>query len=498
MPASGQLTLRVTGESSSIFGRYRLYVQSVDPRPELASATLLVNDSVLTESIGRFSDVDDFVVDVPATITANIVIETAAGAAPGLFAELFAGSNRLAVAARHGVDTVVQSTRFTLPAGRHRLRVSGAVQEGGFLGAYRLYLYRIESLPEGRSPVAHIGDDVTERLDPLGDIDLYDLVGNRGEHFRLLFSGSPPPGGSFSLTMGDPSLETYAPVTLTVDDLSHGVMSPRIMLTKNGAHSLSVIDGDGGHARRAGSYQVRVLPYDPTPEHHDRIIQVGDTIVNELIDVLYDADEFIVRGAPGSEVVVFLRDRTLPTQTVMLLDVVDPVTKEIRPSDITPFLGGPEGISGRYATLSSAGELMLRLQTRSSSAALPYGLAVLGVNRAPETAPAHIVLGDTVAGESIDTRADVDEVRFTAPAGSLQLGVLLPNGALTSYGVNFTVVNAQTGAHVTGFRPQYVGPRSDYIIVNATVPAGEYIVRASANYEWAGPEPYRFFVRRPP
>jgi hypothetical protein len=141
---------------------------------------------------------------------------------------------------------------------------------------------------------------------------------------------------------------------------------------------------------------------------------------------------------------------------------------------------------------------MLRLQTRITGAMLPYSLAVIAVNRAPETAPAAIALGDTVSGESIDTRADVDEFRFTATAGPIQLGALLPNGALTPYGVNFTIVSAQTGANVTGVRLQYTGPRSDYSIVSADVPAGDYIVRMYANYEWAAPERYRFFVRRAP
>ena len=496
MPPSGRLNIRVTPWAGATHGRYRFYVQSVDPRPELAPSTVVWGDSVLTETIGKLGDVDDFIVHVPARTEANIVLENARGASPGLFAELFVGGEVVAAAARHGTDTLTQSTRFTLPAGQHRLRVRGAVREGGFLGAYRIFLYPIDSRPEGVPAVVHIGDDIRERLDPLGDIDIYSLVGTRGDHFRVLFEGAPPPGGSFGLWLADhtPGMPSLAGMSL--GDWSHGpLVTPRIMLSETGTFTMFVTDGDAGRSRREGSYHIQLIPYDPSPEHTDRIIQVGDTMVNEAIDDADDVDEFILRGTPGSDVVIFLYDRTMVNSTVVRLELVDPVTKIVRPWQESPAFLGAQGVTGRYATLPSTGELMLRLL---GAPAAPYALTVLPINRAPETAAASIALGDTITSESIDTRADVDEFRFAAPAVPAQLGVLLPTGSATAYGVDFDVVNAQTGTQVMGVRPLYRDPRTEYIVVSVPAGTGEYILRVRGHEEWAGVQGYRFFIRATP
>src|SRR5204862_2941920 len=65
--------------------------------------------------------------------------------------------------------------------------------------------------------------------------------------------------------------------------------------------------------------------------------------------------------------------------------------------------------SGRFKALK---DTTYRLRIRSqqaSDAAGSYRLYLYRVNRAPESVPAVVTIGDTIAGESIDPPGDVDE-----------------------------------------------------------------------------------------
>src|SRR5206468_3614174 len=75
-----------------------------------------------------------------------------------------------------------------------------------------------------------------------------------------------------------------------------------------------------------------------------------------------------------------------------------------------------------------------------------YFLKVIPINRAPETASSVVVAGDTVDGEAIDPRGDVDEFTVTGVQGQHLIAYLQTPQGSQYPGLVLQVIDQTSGA----------------------------------------------------
>lgn len=418
LPASGDLNVRVTHDHQyGAIGRgaYRIRVVPVLPGPETAPAAITGSDSILTESIERWADRDEFTLNWPVASMANLFLR-ANGSGGGVKLDLtdLAGTSIRSVGAGAGGEA--GSGRFYLPAGTYRLTASG--NTGPYVGPYRAYVYRISEAPETAPLTLGLGSVVNEAINPIGDRDTFNIAIAPGELFRVKLDvstvsaqglflrywdyNSPiyPGGPSFWLSPGDVTM----PRTAEAND--------------NRRFSISAYDETSSEH---GTYTIRIEAVPLAPESSPATVGIGSTVTEAL--PVGDVDQYDLVAAPNSEFALLVRF------------VYAPPCVEVLAPDSPVMLGSTWGqeqdIGSGIIRLGSTGRARIRVWKRTdcqvdmpykAAMAIPveqYTLNVLAVNRAPEIAPATISVGDTVRSETISHPADVDEFRFTGTAGQV-------------------------------------------------------------------------------
>jgi hypothetical protein len=190
LPATGSYVIGVVplsgGTEVAETGTYHFTLRSYPSLPEHTPQRIAAGDSIDTESLDEFGDVDSLLV----TGTPLREIE--------LFALFWYGEPPPAVALAS--DSVRHPGpggslgRMTLPAsGEIPLMVQDtweAVAAWGFqrfwhYGAYTAWSYYIDRAPEGRSPAVALGDSVTSRIEVVGDVDEYTVALTAGDSVVL-------------------------------------------------------------------------------------------------------------------------------------------------------------------------------------------------------------------------------------------------------------------------------------------------------------------------
>jgi hypothetical protein len=208
-PAQGGTVLEDTGT-------YRVTIYRVSGAPETAPDSVLVADSVWTESLDFAGDLDEF----------SIV------GAPGTEVALFflAGSNTtLDVIDSATSDVIVQTPvpgatpRFRLPASRRaRVRVYAPGPTNVAVGAYWFFVYPVDRAPELVSPTVVLDDTVAgETIAPIVDVDEFSFDGTSGQVVTVLFdtpTGAGFPG--YELQFVDPVADSVLGSAISVNPSS--------------------------------------------------------------------------------------------------------------------------------------------------------------------------------------------------------------------------------------------------------------------------------------
>lgn len=508
LPASGHATVRVSADGA-VRGAYQIYVYPVNRTPESAAATLALDDSVLTERIDMPGDVDEFRVSLAAATKVSILLEIDADSpfartgVPQIGAQLVSRATGEVVTYTDNhypqPPTSVAAVGATVPAGDYVLRVeSTAPQVNGFYGHYRLYLYALHDTPEGASPSLAVGDVVSERIDPIGDRDIYTFDGVRGDDIDVLFLDAGPgsPGLMLSVWAPDGTGLGEAYAAALSSDLRH---TGRLTLPATGTYRVWVASVN---VAEQGPYRLTMTRVGRSPETHGATVAPGDVVTDESLDSLGDVDEFTLRAAPGSEVVVFFTALTNPTNSGQV-EILDSRTRAVISTQAS---FGFEQSSGRL-TMPASGELIVRVTEQRFGVAPgyrstgPYRLEVVQVDRAPEVVSPAIAVDQTVAGEAISPEGDVDEFQFSGTAGQrVAVYFQAPNG--TSWYEGLTLELLAPGADQPLASAVVVNPTSrleDVSTADVTLPSdGRYVVRVRGTNDRYGTGNYVFMVHALP
>lgn len=442
-------------------GPYRFQLYRVNPAPEdVSQTTFALGGGVTGESIEAPGDVDEFSMTVPAdTFAAVYIWET--GVSPGSYDASKAlelqvvnpadGKLLGAATAPFGGSDSVGTSVMRLSAGTYRVRVFGArSQPAAFTGAYGIASGAFDTLPETRPALFAIGDTVSERIAPPGDEDHYRFRGARGQPVNLCLQAtgspdegafaavaeSPVPWGLLGIVVGAPapsgSLCTY--------------QSHRFTLPFDTLYSVTVSSDTKGTLPQTHSpYRLAVLPYPVTPETASADIKPGDSVTTERMDEPGDVDEFHVIAPPGTVVQTWFKNNA---SGMLQLQALYPGTVDTLKTFATWY---PVTVFGRV-TVPASGQVNLRFfeqrlygaygnADNGVSVVGPYSFWTKAVNRAPESVPAAIAIGDTIQGEKLDYEGDIDEFAFADTAGdTVQVYLQFPNGYIGIPGVRLDVV----------------------------------------------------------
>ena len=506
--SSGPLIVRVTGweDGNGIYrGPYRLLVEKVNRAPEhVPAGARQLGDTIVGERIDFPGDVDE----IPFTLTVPTLVHVE----DQRFAAGLTGNKLTMRVVRASDDSLVEAgdidyaTGQSLPvgggtlttrldAGDYILRASSDDAQFGYYGAWSAVLQRVDSMPEQHASTLAPGDTVVDAIDPVGDIDSYQMPARRGRHYQITFQSTYNGGTGSAISLRtDPSLpwDNVQVNGAPSAGLADAPRSQRIDATKNVPYAVHVAEySQGRNPAERGPYRFVIGPFDGRPEHHSATVAVGDSVTDEWIDAPGDLDQFLLSGAPGQEISVDLR-----SSQIMSAQVVDTSADSViavTHNDCTP----------RFRLPPSGQVLVDAMEDYGASSAFHYFLRFVSVHRAPEQASATYTVGDTVTTESLEDCADVDEFQFAGTAGQRVRAFFdLPNGdrfVLDAVLVEISAVGSDValtsgGGSSTSFA-------FDYSTGTATLPvSGTYVVRIrhSDGASGDGVTPYRFYVRDEP
>jgi len=468
--ATGRIVLPATRDyralvQSSLFptgrrlyrGAYRFQLRPVNRAPEHVPAPIQPGDTVAGEAIDYVGDIDEFTLSGAPGQECNVFFQALSGTAATQF-ELVTldSSGQPGASVRSGgadPGLLGQATgRLRLPlGGTIRLRVSGVEDRSlADRGAYRIWVYPVNRLPEGVPDSLPFGDSVSvEAIDIPGDVDEYKVTAPDSSGANLVaMIGNDAIGGALGVSLLD-STGTVIAGTLPLGAGDVNQTGP--LFIAPGRYVVRVegfaILGDARSAFR-GSYGVWLYRFRAGPETAPDTIAVGDTIAGEAIDPPGDVDQFHFFGRRGDHVNIAFSGAGAPGQAGFSAELTSPG------GDPMAFLGSPLSSdslgshqsnrldligNGWYSITISAGGSPIPTSDKG-----PYRLAVTRFGTAPEHAAPNLTPGDAVTSEAIDFPGDWDEFTVIGTPGEL-LDVLTGLAAGPVYPV-LSVFDSSTGA----------------------------------------------------
>lgn len=438
--AGGDYTVTVRGAHPDAVGAYRFLLFPIDRRPESVPDTLAFGDVVVGESIAPLGDIDEFRFRGREGQEVNVFFQLLGGSGI-LDVDIYEnygepGSQFVkGIMAGPASDLAEYRTRrFTLRGdATYTIHVRGSTTWD--VGSYNLEIYPVDRRPESIPVTVSTGETISgEALDRKGDVDEFTFTGRAGETFVVHFDQLP---GS----VGKMYLEVYERLPVPLDQRPRlwgsssggaGPINPYWMILPNDGEYTVIVFGDYDAAE--GPYRFWMEPIDRRPEHVPAAIAFGDTISGESIGRAGDVDDFTFTGKAGQEIVVFLQ--TLDGECCLKADVFKPFG-----TPLEARFGTVEAQPSEHLDTYHTGRLVLPddgTYTITVKGSLPhstgaYRLLVLPIDRRPESVPATVSMGDTIVGESIHAKGDIDEFTLTMTEGEpviIEFEVLSGRGAL--------------------------------------------------------------------
>lgn len=281
---------------------------------------------------------------------------------------------------------------------------------------FRFRLSALDPQPETRSADFAIGDTVTgETLEPFGDIDVFQTVGEPGQEIVAVFEAAGPAGaGGISVGASAPP---SGPVFAGWEVLPGGPATwatGRIVLPASGRLAFRFQPELGRWPVFQGAYRFWTYAIDRAPEHRAASAALSSVIAGESIDRSGDVDEFRFTLGTGAEFNAFLQaPRAFSLEIASPSGEVVAAVTDTSPADTVLY----HESTGRTQVLQG-GTYVARVSGPNLMADTgAYRLFLYPIDRRPEHAGQVLVPNDTVAGESIDLPGDVDEFTFSAAAG---------------------------------------------------------------------------------
>ena len=512
MHTTGTHRLRVSGVPATGArnrGPYRVFLYKVNRQPENHADTLAPGDSVFNEAIDAPSDVDEYRVHVLDTVGVDLRIQLPDSAQGYITAQLVDSASALPLGntGASGGGTG-QTGSVILAPGTYIVRIDGA------RGPYQLWLYRFKLGPETAPDTIVVGDTVQgESIDVPGDIDVYHFFARAWHPINVMLQDMATSGsqgiqaviyGSYPypvMTVGS------RPGATSLADHQTVRMDP----PATGWYTVTVSAG----SPETGPYRLAIVPVSTTPESVSPTLAIGDSVTAEAIDFPGDWDQYTVTATPGQTLTVLFGTNAPCCNLYPYVFVFDPVTGDTLASNVGQGqrLAGPFSVPSGGVVAVAVLEQTRRTLRECYDATCggtfgytgAYWLQVVAVNRAPETASATYVLGDTVSSEAVFPVGDIDEFTLTATPGAVLSAWYrlradaVPAGSLMTMVVvdpATGAVLAGSGAAVSGSSPSFFGPGS------FTVPASGTVVLRFMGYgpfgEGVGTAPYEFFVSSGP
>ncbi len=286
---------------------------------------------------------------------------------------------------------------------------------------FRFVVEPVDPAPESRDAAFAIGDTVTEEsLENTADIDEFEFEGAAGTeliaYFEPLGSFSP---GMIEVDVFDPTDSSSLAFTAHYDvpvglEQRH---SRRFLLPHSGSFTVRVRGAPAiprSGFTEGGPYRFELFAIDRAPETGSASVSPGDT-VSQTIERVGDVDEFTFVGHEGSELNLFLEAHNDLTWGARQLQVT---LLSPNPADtfaLSMIDGGDEAAlrdnaSGRF-TLPADGTYRIVADGMNDYGWFrgAYRFFLYPIDRAPESTPATLLLGDSVTGEAIDLAGDIDE-----------------------------------------------------------------------------------------
>jgi hypothetical protein len=169
------------------------------------------------------------------------------------------------------------------------------------------------------------------------------------------------------------------------------------------------------------NFRMFLYRIDPAPEHRDASFAAGDTVTGERIENSADVDEFPLTLQAGAELIAYFQGDDSLAPGAVGLTVFRPDGTDLAgvtsDTDVTDLEGRA---TGRFL-IPADGTYRFTVQGGSSypsdrPTVGGFRFQVLPVNRAPETGPSSVALGDTTTG-AIEHQGDVDEYTITGAPG---------------------------------------------------------------------------------
>jgi len=381
-------------------GPFQLMVRQIHRAPEVISATLPVNDTVLGERVDHVGDVDEFSVTLAASERYRVFLQTTDGFGASQL-RLSLPTLGIAVLSTVGDSALAgnSSATFTPAAGGPvLLRVEGVSSVfGGHRGGYRLFLYQVDPLPELVPAIIPAGDSILlETIEFPGDVDS--------------FTVTPGPTGFVNYLIGPRAAypATYEAFYAAIAPFSLRCFGSGTSLCGGGTHQVTP-PGEWVRVEGAtGRYEFLVRAIDTIPEGVPAGLVRGQT-VQESIDPVGDSDRYQVSVTRGE---LFDLEFTGGTFTFLWL---------LNGSNLLTYSGdGPSWRTGRFA-FPDSGTYTLLIQGSNAGGSAgeigPYHFKFWALSTGPETATANITTQDTVSAEATDSLGDVDEFMVAGPVG---------------------------------------------------------------------------------
>lgn len=405
--------------------RFSLRVYRVNRAPEVLPQAITLGDTLVGETLENSADVDEFLVTIPGIQDASFFIQA-----------LTAPVTLKLTARIVGPYGTVRAPVDPNPAHLlyHRTPNLGLHPPDVFIAevsmdaadpsaAYRLFAYPVKRGPERVAPTLSLGDTLLlEDLENPADVDSFsvDLAGD----VEIIGYISAPPGiATLQFHVRGAQPKVYAARSEPASAELQSAATGRFYLLLPGGYYVLVgrdTTSTQGNLGTPLPYRVQFRTINRAPETLSPIVTPGDTLEGEAIDYVGDIDEF-VSTVPG-QFNAFIQ--ALPAASADTL---------ILTADV---FGGPIG----KPVASAGGDSALAMQqTGSFYAYAPVRLRIMGqrdtgglhrggyraflypINRAPESAPATLIVGDSVS-EAIEYPGDIDDFTLLpAPGDAMAL-----------------------------------------------------------------------------
>lgn len=428
----------------------RVLLDRIEEDPESHARALALGDTVKTETIDTWSDVD--VYELTGTPDSEVVIAAQAlGDSSNATLRFRATSDDAPLVARSvraGGNALAGSRVSFGASGRILVRVESdpALR---FSGAYRLWTYRVNRGPEAGPGVAPFYQEINETINHAGDVDEFTFTVAAGAEVNVTLRQ----WRLFRLDLVAPDGAVIAAILPNVLlDTNATRQTGNQPLPGAGVYRVRVYGVSSDDLADVGRYRIRVNLLNRAPEAAP--VALGTDTVADAIDSNGDIDEFTI--APTAEydrLRMWLSVSGLTGGSFVGIEAV-PVNPDGSSGSATLGIGSsPASLAGVFNP--PAGTQRIRVQPLGSIYEYttgPYRLHVARVAGVPETAAATVAPGDSVVNESIDVAGDRDvyQLIVTSP---VNLGVQLQTPGVLSNAMAVTLTGLTTFVYSTVSSP---------------------------------------------